>query len=400
MQNLIQVFYKILSIVSKSIFVLYFAVDFNDGILSEFLYVTTMSSVVATILGLGMADHYPIYLNRNPNSYHDFMRRVLPRVIFINSFLFCLYIVLDAGSIFIKIILLAVILVSYVHVSGVFRFVSYKYYESLSNLPAIVFIIVLSVSGFFQFNDLVGNFAFSYLLALILISFRPYLKSFRVKNSSFRPGIEDLKAGLYKMLSEVFALIAMRSVVMLPPLLTGSMLSDKVALMFMIAEAISLLIQIFINKVYLAFVKFENSSKYFMRFNFLIIFIFFISKITASFIIYFNIDVDLLSFSISMLDVSLLFEIVCYFIIFNGFSLFRYFLWANDASVGKVDLSILFMFVVMFSNCAFVGLFGVNFSTLAFVNFALFVSLFYFIHLILVRGRIVSKVNTNFYSKG
>lgn len=241
-----------MALIAKAGFLFLVAPHLPPGEFSSYVFLSTVALLAARLLSCGMSDQLVIELR---GSRAEAARYTLAfRALFGVAILFFVATAFASGAW--RAVALSIALVGGSMLEGLLRACAPSQYERLTNLAPMLFLGgCLAVSPVTS-SGLVTLFVFSTLLSQVVTGVASKL-GFIGQPESSMVGLQDLirlaRRGFGKMVAEFTLLANIRAVLIWPKIISGKLASDSLAFAITIAEAVSTLPMVVVNRNYARF---------------------------------------------------------------------------------------------------------------------------------------------------
>lgn len=241
---------KILSILAKIMFLLLVAPMLKEGEFARYVFLSTCALLIARIFSMGVNNQIPVEVKGQEiraRKFYTFIRLFLTTSIA----LFILAGLLQLT--WINLVLLSCSLLASAYIEGVLKSLSPEQNEKLINFPWILLLLGCMIFNVEEADRVLILYSGSILMVSTFMAFRIGVWSINKEHDRWQSKkeiIEFYKKGAIKSMSDVLLLANSRSLVLWPKWLGLGGLTDQLTLALTIAEAISTLPMVIINRNY------------------------------------------------------------------------------------------------------------------------------------------------------
>jgi hypothetical protein len=251
--------WKVLALLAKAIFLLVVAPGLPTGEFSEYVFLSTVGLLAARFLSFGISDQLVIEVRGSRSEAGRYAPLFLG--------LLSAGILAAAGAAVAPgpwvAASLAIVLAAGAVLEGLLRSCTPDYYERLTNLAPILFLAACLTVQPTTAYALVGLFTAATILAQ-LASAAGSGVGLRSIGATGAPDLLSLvnlaRRGVGKMVAELTLLANLRAVLLWPKLLSGALASDSIAFAVSIAEAVSTVPMVIVNRNYARFASAPGPS--------------------------------------------------------------------------------------------------------------------------------------------
>lgn len=365
---------KLISILSKLLFIVLIIKKLPTGIFSEYFFYSTLGLGLGRVISLASDDSI-LSLSKGRFSIESYFNRTFP-VLYFLTFISVLCLALFSFS-FIGSIAFALMIMISSYVSGVYRGRKPWVYEYIANVPWILSIILTIFMDFHSSNDIFLNLGLSYLvvfLPFLIVSISKIGFYFSLRPLLFL--LRRYEFWMYKLLANFQIILSMRAY---PLYLTNraDLLADRFSILFSLGEVFWQLYMIVINRWYSKYSTTGISNYYKDLKCFIGIFIF-INMIALS-LFYLLKEISIIESIFCLVDICKInyYREIFVFLFISSFSLM---VMMKNFFFIRFKEKIFFYIMILFNSIIVIGFYfleGLYISSLLYQNVVLFIFIFF-----------------------